>query len=113
VTHLVGQLENVSPRLARVLAVLPRRSSCHPRRAPVPGPTHRRRANGEVARAVQTVLADGKPHKLEAIRRGVEELLGEPVSVESVSWCLRMGSRKETPLYLRPALGYYQLTSQT
>jgi hypothetical protein len=76
-------------------------------------PARKRQGNGKVARAVHKVLADGRPQKLAEIRRGVEELLGEPVSVESVSWCLRMGSRKETLMFLRPATGYYQLAPQT
>ncbi|HEX4436466.1 MAG TPA: hypothetical protein VH061_06670 [Solirubrobacteraceae bacterium] len=72
----------------------------------------KRQGNGSVARVVQKVLANGRPQKLAAIRRGVEELLGEPVSVESVSWCLRTGSRKERPIFFRPANGYYQLAPQ-
>lgn len=35
------------------------------------------------------------------------------VSYESVSWCLRMGSRNEMPDFIRPTYGYYQLGSQT
>lgn len=111
--HFVGQLENLAPRAQRVLSARRGRISSQRPRAAAPAPTRRRRANGEVTRAIQTVLADGQPQKLDAIRRGVEELLGEPVSVESVSWCLRMGSRKETPDFARPALGYYQLRPQT
>ncbi len=47
------------------------------------------------------------------IRAAVERLLGVPVSYESVSWSLRMGSRKEMPDFIRPTYGYYQLRSQT
>lgn len=51
--------------------------------------------------------------RLAEIRRAAEALVGRPVSVEPVSWCLRMGSRKETSLFERPARGYYQLAPQT
>jgi hypothetical protein len=50
---------------------------------------------------------------LAEIRRAVEQQLGQAVSIESVSWCLRMGSRKEPPMFVRPGRGFYQLVSQT
>jgi hypothetical protein len=73
----------------------------------------KRHGNRVVERAVVRALADGTPRKLADIRSAAERLIGQPVSIESVSWCLRMGSRRETPLFVRAARGYYQLTSQT
>jgi hypothetical protein len=110
--QLLRQLTNLSPRVARVLIATPEPISKRKPSAEVVGPTHRRRANGEVTRSVQKVLADGKPQKLAAIRVAAEKLLGEPVSVESVSWCLRMGCRKDRPSFVRIATGYYQLASR-
>jgi hypothetical protein len=72
----------------------------------------KRLGNGVVARAIGEVLADGQPKKLVEIRRAVERQVGQAVSIESVSWCLRMGSCKEPPVFVRPGRGFYQLVSQ-
>jgi hypothetical protein len=111
--HLVGQLSNPSPRTQQVLAAFPQGVPKRRRRV-VPAPLPQKRlGNRFVERAVVRVLDDGKPRKLANIRSAAERLVGQPISIESVSWCLRMGSRKETPMFIRPARGYYQLTSQT
>lgn len=73
----------------------------------------KRLGNGVVQRAVLRVLAHGEPMRLADIRASIERLLDVPVSYESVSWCLRMGSRKEIPEFIRPTYGYYQLRPQT
>jgi hypothetical protein len=76
-------------------------------------PRATRLGNGVVQRAIVNILADGQPMRLRDIRAAAESLLGERVSIESVSWCLRTGSRKHSPRFRRVARGYYQLTPQT
>ena len=44
-----------------------------------------------------------------AIQRAVEKLLGHAVSYESVSWCLRMGSRGDGPRFERVSYYFYRL----
>ena len=66
-------------------------------------PQSRRLGNGVVQRAVVRALEHGEAMRVADIR----------VSYESVSWCLRMGSRNEMPDFIRPTYGYYQLGSQT
>ncbi len=110
--HLLGQLSNPSAPLETVVDVLPD-EALEPIEHPAPEPETGRLGNGVVQRAVVKVLADGKPQKLAKIRQGVEELIGEPVSIDSVSWCLRTGSRKETPTFVQPTRGHYQLGPQT
>jgi hypothetical protein len=108
----VGQLNSLSPRVERVLAAFPQGLSKRKRsRRPV-SPAPKRHGNSAVERAVIRALADGKPRQLADIRSAVEQILSQPVSIESVSWCLRMGSRKETPKFKRPARGIYQLAAQ-
>ena len=64
-------------------------------------------------RAVLHALAGRRPMRLRYIHAAVERALERAVPVEAVSWCLRAGSRKETPTVVRPARGYYQLRPQT
>jgi hypothetical protein len=59
-------------------------------------------------------LADGKTRSVAEIRREVESLLAARVSYDSIIWCLRMGSRKDPPLFERLAHGRrYRLWPQT
>jgi hypothetical protein len=112
--RLVGQLSNLSPTVERVLAPFPKgappKRRCQAVATPLPSKRH---GNRVVERAVVRALADGAPRKLADIRSAAERLIGQPVSIESVSWCLLRGSRKETPLFVRPSHGFYQLASQT
>lgn len=110
--QLVGQLSNPSGQLIRVLSAFPAGVSSR-----WSGPLQtslkaKRLGNGVIKRAVLRALADGERRKLAEVVEAVGDLTGQEVSVESVSWCLRMGSRKEQPLFDRPARGYYQLRSQ-
>lgn len=47
--------------------------------------------------------------KLADIRTAVEMICCGPTSIESVSWCLRMGSRKDPVRFERVARGVYIL----
>lgn len=107
------QLNSLSPRVERVLAAFPKGLTKRRRPDRVASPAPKQHGNYTVERAVLRVLADGQPEKLSDIRAAVERVLGQPVSMESVSWCLRTGSRKETPKFKRPARGFYQLAPQT
>jgi hypothetical protein len=112
--QLVGQLSNLSPTVERVLAAFPDGAPLKRRSRAVTTPLpSKRHGNRVVERAVVRALADKTPQKLADIRSAAERLIGQPVSIESVSWCLRMGSRKESPLFVRSTRGYYQLASQT
>jgi hypothetical protein len=73
-------------------------------------PPPKRLGNGVVKRAVVKVLASAEqPMRLAAVRAAVEQLLGQAISDESVSWCLRMGTRGNEPLFERVAYGCYRL----
>jgi hypothetical protein len=109
--RLVGQLCNPSSSLERVLDALPgapletTAASCSPL---VPAP--RRLGNGVVQRAVVKVLAAaGAPMRHADIHAAVQGQLGQSVSKESVSWCLRTGSRGSEPRFERIAYGLYRL----
>jgi len=45
------------------------------------------------------------------IRAAVEDLLGHPVSRDSVSSCLAAGARRKEPLFARVTRGQYVLAS--
>jgi hypothetical protein len=113
--RLVGQLSNLSSPQERVLAGPARADGA--RRATIESvatrPQSRRLGNGVVQRAVVRALEHGEAMRVADIWAAVERLLGVPVSYESVSWCLRMGSRKEMSDFIRPTYDYYQLGSQT
>lgn len=111
--RLVGQLSNPSPSQKRAFEAAYGGIPARMRRKRGMSPPARRLGNGVVQRAIARVLVDGQPMKLADIRTAVEEFLGESVSIESVGWCLRVGSRKETPQFSRPARGFYQLRPQT
>jgi hypothetical protein len=67
-----------------------------------------------VQRAAQHALADGQISDVSEIREAVAALVGSPVSYDSIIWCLRMGSRKNPPLFERLAHGRtYRSTPQT
>jgi hypothetical protein len=112
--QLLGQLQNPSPSLQVVSEAFPDGPATPSERPAAAMPSPKRLGNDVVKRAVVKVLAAStEPMRVVAIQTAVQALLGHAVSYESVSWCLRMGSRKETPLFVRPARGYYQLASQT
>lgn len=111
--HLVGQLSNPSPSQKRAFEAFSggiRHRAGRTQAMPVRA---KRLGNGAVRRAVTRVLADGQPMKLADIRSAVETICGGPVSIESVSWCLRMGSRIDPARFERVARGMYRLSPQT
>ena len=73
-------------------------------------PLHTKRfGNGVVQRTLVRFLDHGKPMHVRDIRAEAEKLLGQPVSMHSVSWCLRMEVRADKPWVERVKLGWYRL----
>jgi hypothetical protein len=80
------------------------------RQMSVGGQPPKRLGNGAVRRAVVKVLAaSDQPMRVAAVQAAVQVLLGRVVSYESVSWCLRMGSKGETPCFERASYYCYRL----
>jgi hypothetical protein len=93
--------------LAKKLARL--RASDAPSRA-ITSRRRRARRPGWVLDAIVQVLADrAGPMRLGDIYAAMERQLGQSVSMESVSWCLRMGVRGLDPRFVRVARGRYAL----
>ena len=111
--RLVGRLSNPSPSQKRAFEAFSGEIRPRGRRTQVVPVPAKRLGNGAVYRAVTLALADGQPMKLADIRTAVETICGGPVSLESVSWCLRMGSRKDPARFERVARGFYRLRPQT
>lgn len=93
-------------RLAEKLAGL-RASDAQPRA--ITSRRLRPRRPGWVVDAVREVLAEAGPMRLRDIHAAMERQLGQPVSIESVGWCLRMGTRGLDPRFIRVARGRYVL----
>jgi len=75
-----------------------------------PKPKMLKLGNGVVLSAVIKALAAAdRPMRLSEVRTAVETLLGQPVSKESVSSCLRKGACGDEPRFKRVARGYYRL----
>jgi hypothetical protein len=107
--HLVGQLSNLSPRLQSILDLPESRVKPRTMKAQLQ-PAMRKLGNGVVQRAVVNVLSAADcPMRRADIRSAVERQLGQPVSKESVSWCLRMGIEGPSPRFERAAHGVYRL----
>jgi hypothetical protein len=105
--QLVGQLSRPLPRLQAVLD-LPKAPVGYQR--PDDREQGRRLRNGAVQRAIVKVLMEtGEPMRLSAIHAAVERLLDQPVSIESVSWCLRMDVKGKRLRFERVARGFYRL----
>ncbi len=111
--HLVGRLSNPTPSQKRAFEAFSGGICPRAGRAQIMSPPTKRLGNGAVCRAVTRVLAHGQPMRLADIRTAVDTICGGPVSIESVSWCLRMGSRKEPARFERVARGVYRLAPQT
>jgi hypothetical protein len=110
--HLVGQLSNPSAALAEVFeaAAVVEPEPRDLRESVVLEPASRRLGNGVVQRAVVKVLAVARrPMCGEEVRLAVEDLLGHPVSENSISSCLATGARRREPLFAKVARGRYVL----
>jgi hypothetical protein len=109
--RLVGHISKPSSSLERVLGA-PSASATRPPAIAASAPA--RLANGAVQRAAVKVLsaADG-PMRLREIRSAVDNLLGQPVSIESLSWSLCKGCRGERPRFERVVHGVYRLRDQS
>jgi hypothetical protein len=71
----------------------------------------RPRRPGWVINAVVRVLANaGGPMRRQQIHAAVEQLLGQPVSKDSVDWCLSSGARRKEPRFERVSSGCYRLS---
>lgn len=93
--------------LAKTLARL--RASDAPPRV-VASRRRRARRPGWVHDVVLRVLADHEgPMRVTHVHAAVEALLGEPVSVDSVSWALAADVRGPAPSFVRVARGRYVL----
>jgi hypothetical protein len=111
--HLLEHLTNPSAPLKAVFEALPD-APLEPIEHPTPPPETARLGNGVVQRAVVKVLAlAGQPMRLRDIHAVVEDRLGQAVSKESVSWCLRMSRCGDEPRFERVAFGSYRLMPQT
>jgi hypothetical protein len=87
-------------RLAKKLAGL-RASDAQPRA--ITSRRQRPRRPGLVLDAVVRAFGDRDgPMRLMEIHAAMERQLGQSVSTESVSWCLRMGTRGLDPRFIRP-----------
>jgi hypothetical protein len=112
--HLLGRLTNPSAPLKAVFEALPDEPIEPTVRDPEPQVATGRLGNGVVQRAIVKVLASAdQPMRLRDIHSTVEDLLGQTVSKESVSWCLRMSRSGEGPRFERVAYGSYQLIRPT
>lgn len=111
--HLVGRLSNPSATLAAVFeAAFVVRPG--PRESVVVEPVSRRLGNGVVQRAVVKVLTVvRRPMCGQEVRLAVEDLLGHPVSENSISSCLAYGARRREPLFAKVARGWYVLASRS
>jgi hypothetical protein len=97
-----ARLSYVAKRLKRLRA-----SDAQPRA--ITSRRLRPRRPGWVPDAVREVLAGAGPMRLMDIHAAMERQLGQPVSIESVSWCLRMGVRGLDSRFVRVARGRYAL----
>jgi DNA invertase Pin-like site-specific DNA recombinase len=105
------EVQSSLSHLARKLAQV-RGSDAPPRTIP----SQRRRAQrpGWVLDTVVQILADrAEPMRLMDIHAAIEQQLGHSVSLESISWRLRMGSRGHDPRFVRVARGRYMLVEST
>lgn len=110
--HLVGQLSNPSGPLKAVLevAAVVRPGPSELRESVVVEPASGRLGNGVVQRAVVKVLvAARRPMRAPEVHAVVEDLLGRPVSKDSISWCLAAGARGKEQRFDRVARGCYRL----
>lgn len=111
--RLVGQLSNPSSSLERVLEAPNAALAARPS-SMMTMPECARLGNGVVLRAVVKVLSTADhPMRLREIRAAVGELLGQPVSVDSLNWSLRKGCHGKRPCFERVTYGIYRLRSQT
>jgi hypothetical protein len=110
--HLVGQLSNPSAALAAVFEAAggALRRPAGLQRPIAVEPASRRLGNGVVQRAVVKVLvAAQRPMRAAEVHVAVEDLLGHPVSKDSISWCLAAGARAKEQRFARVAPGCYRL----
>jgi hypothetical protein len=111
---LIGQLSNPSAALAAVFeaAAVVRPGPRELRESVVVGLASRRLGNGVVQRAVVKVLVVARrPMCGQQVRLAVEDLLGHPVSENSISSCLAYGLRRREPLFAKVTRGRYVLAS--
>jgi hypothetical protein len=113
--HLLGHFSNPSSSLQAIFDNLPDGPIAPAAGGSVPPePLMRRLGNGVVQRAVVKVLAASEaPMRLAQIRAGVAARLGQSVSYESVSWCLRTGCGGDEPRFERASYGCYRLIRPT
>jgi hypothetical protein len=105
--QMIEQLSKLSSRLQAVLESPAPSSALNKPASPARA---RRLGNGVLQRAVVGVLTEARePMHLAAIHTAVEHLIGQRVSRESVSWCLRMDVKGERRHFERVSYGVYRL----
>jgi hypothetical protein len=110
--RLVGQLSNPSAALVAVFEALP--ELIEPADRPYSPPAAGRLGNGEVKRAIIKALAAAdKPMRGADVHRAVEDILGHPVSKNSVSWCLAACVRGRQQPFERISYGVYRLKADS
>jgi hypothetical protein len=110
--RLLGHFSNPSSSLQAIFNGLPDEplEPTMPCQATVPAYRTKRLGNGVVQRAVVKVLAAAEgPMRLADIQAAVAVQLGQSVSKESASWCLRTGTQGSEPRFERVAYGCYRL----
>jgi hypothetical protein len=111
--HLIGQLSNPSAALAAVFEAAGGGALRRPaglQRSIAVEPASRPLGNGVVQRAVVKVLAVASgPMRGADVRQAVEQLLGRPVSKNSVSWSLAADAWSKEPRLERTMRGHYKL----
>lgn len=108
--HLLGRFTNPSEPLKAIFKALPDEPIKPSEQPSEPPPVVGRLRSGEVKRAVGKALAAAKgPLSIADIHRGVERMLGHPVSKDSVGWCLAAGARGKAPRFERTSIGRYRL----
>jgi hypothetical protein len=111
--RLLGHLTNPPSSLQAVFNALPD-EPIEPMARPESPVATGRLGNGVVQRAIVKVLASAdRPMRLRDIHSAVEDRLGQAVSKESVSWCLRRSRSGDELRFERVAFGSYRLMPQT
>src|ERR1035441_7420918 len=108
--HLSGHYSNHSPAFTGVLDAFPGGIPEQIDRRVLEAPRTGRLGNGVVQRAVIKALVEaGRPMDVGEAQTAVEQLLGYPVSRDSVGSCLSTGARAARLGFERVARGRYRL----
>lgn len=111
--QFVVQLANPSASLQALFDALPDKPIARKGQSSASKPTPQRLANGDVQRAIAKVLTGvDSGLSVSTVHKLVTELLGHPVSRNSVKWSLSDGSRGAKPRFERVSHGCYRLKTK-